>query len=58
VSFAKQINPLILDELRRLKATQAKVQVKPMQDRIERLAIEVTSATLRRLANLGVQIQA
>jgi hypothetical protein len=59
VSFAKQINPLILDELRRLKATQrAKPAAQPTSDRIDLLVAAVTSATLRQLANMQVQTQA
>jgi phage antirepressor YoqD-like protein len=59
VSFAKHINPLILDELRRLKATQrTETAAKPTADRIDRLVAAVTSATLRQLANMQVQLQA
>jgi hypothetical protein len=59
MSFAKPINPLILDELRRLKSVQGEVlTAKAAPDRFERLVAEVTSATLRRLADLQVQLQA
>jgi hypothetical protein len=58
MSFANQINPLILDELRRLKAKQENLPAKPTPDRIERMMAALTTATLRQLASLQVQLQA